>query len=116
MDEDYLKEVYRRLTLGEYDSKWLVTAYTKTGHMLAEVKAEAEDATAVRKKGEAEEFLRARENGMSVEMANRLATVAAFDLMRTEIAADRRKNKLAHLREAVGKAMSTMSAITFGDE
>jgi hypothetical protein len=116
MDEDYLKEVYRRLTQGEYDSKWLVAAYTKTGHMLAEVRAEAEDAAVVRKKGEAEQFLLARKNGATVEMANKLATVASFDLARAEIVADRRKVKLTHLREAVGKALSTMSTITFGDE
>lgn len=114
MDEDYLKEVYRKLTQGDYDSRWLVSAYTKVGHMLAEVKAEADAAAATRKHEEAKAFLRAREDGSTVEMANKLATVTTFDLVKAEVAADRRKAKVNHLREAVGKAMST--TITFGEE
>lgn len=113
MDEDFLKEVFRKLTQGDYDSRWLVAAYTKVGHMLAEVKAEADDAAAVRKQGEATAFIKAREEGRAVELANRLAVVSTFDLARAEVAANRRKNKLTHLREAIGKAMS--STITYGD-
>lgn len=114
MTEDYLKEVFRRLTLGvkNEDVPFLVEAYTKTGHMLAEAKAEAEDAAAVRKHELAQEYLKAKQSSEKVSdaVANNHAQVATFGLARQEIAAQRRVHKLSNLRESVYQAMSMLKS------
>lgn len=122
MDEDFLKEVFRKLTNSPTaeDVPWLLGAYTKIGHLMAEAKGDADAADAVRRKTEAEEFLKAKQSAdkMTDAMADKMAQIATYDLRRSEVAAERRVAKLRHLRESVYQALSSLRAgtITFGEE
>lgn len=124
MDEDFLKEVFRKLTNSPTsdDTGFLLEAYTKIGHLLAEAKSAADDADAVRRKAEAEEYLRAKQSGETAKvtdsMAEKMAQIATFDLRRKQTEAERKALKLRHLRESVYQALSTVRSgtITFGEE
>lgn len=116
MDEDFLKEVFRKLTsgVGALDVPFLIEAYTKVGHLLAEAKAEADDAAAVRKHEYSKAFLEAkqREEKVTDAIADKIATVAVFGLVRREAEMERRVAKIRHLRESVYQALSSTRAGT----
>ncbi len=109
MNDDYLKEVFKRLSMKPQDPDFLIAAYSKIGYMLAELDAVADDAVIVRKNTEAEAWLRARET-MPATVAEKVAHVEVFALRRAEGVAEAKAAKVRALHESVYQAIQLYRA------
>lgn len=114
-DGDYLLRVLTTLQSNPTaaDIDFLVEAYVRVGYLAAEAEGLAEQAEAVRKHREAEEYLHAKRSGEKVtdKMAETLALSFTKEERNAEVEARTKARKLKNLLNSVEQAINAVKFI-----
>lgn len=110
--QQYLTRLIAKLQLNPtgQDIDYLVEAYARVGYLAAEAEGLAEQAEAVRKHREAEEYLHAKQSGEKVtdKMAETLALSFTKEERDAEVEARTKARKLKNLLNSIEQAINAI--------